>query len=145
MARTNKRRHREGNFQRGSVNMQNVEEAIRNLRAKGEHVLQAAKTALKDGADVIVADAKSRCPVDTGKLRDSIKATSLEDGAVYLLSANAKNEYGVAYGQFVEFDPRIARPFLYPAVDANIDNLRNNVKQAIQDAINGGSYGNNAA
>lgn len=143
MARTIGRRHRESTFARG--NTRGIEEAVRNLRAMGEHVLQAAKSALKDGADMIVADAKSRCPVDTGKLRDSIKATSLEDGAVYLLSANAKNEYGVAYGQFVEFDPRIARPFLYPAVDANINNVRSNVKQAIQDAIRGGNYGNSAA
>ncbi len=145
MARTNKRRHREGKFQRGSVNMQNVEKAVRNLRAMGEHVLQAAKSALKDGADVIVVDAKSRCPVDTGKLRDSIAAVDVADGAAYELSANAKNQSGVAYGQFVEFSPR-GQPFLFPAIEANVDNVKETIKRAIQDAIkHGGSYGNNAA
>ncbi len=144
MARTNKRRHRESKFERGYVNMYGVEEAVRNLRAKGEHVLQAAKSALKDGVDLIVADAKSRCPVITGKLRDSIKATSYEDGAAYGLSANARNVKNVAYGQFVEFAPW-GHPFMYPAMDANIDYVRENIKQAIQGAIRGGSYGNSAA
>lgn len=96
--------------------------------------MTAAKIALKEGVDLIIADAKSRCPVKTGNLRDSIKAESLNDGAAYEISADAKND-GVAYGQFVEFSPKINKPFLYPAVDANIDAVKNKVKQAIE---NGG-------
>ena len=134
-------RNRGGNFQRGSVS--GVEEAVRKLREKGEHVLEAAKAALKDGAELIVNDAKSRCPVDTGKLKNSIKAVEVADGAVYELSADAKNQKGVPYGRFVELSPKINRPFLHPAVDANINAVRENVKQAIQDAINHGSANGN--
>lgn len=138
------RRNRRGNFQRGNIS--GVDEAVRKLREKGEHVLAAAKSALKDGVDLIVSDAKSRCPVDTGKLRDSIKAVDVAQGAAYELSANAKNQKGISYGQFVEFSPKINRPFLYPAIDANIGYVRENIKQAIQDAIRyGGHSGNSAA
>ena len=97
--------------------------------------MTAAKVALKEGVDLIISDAKNRCPVRTGKLRDSIKAESLDDGAAYEISADAKNDDGVAYGQFVEFSPKINKPFLYPAVDANIDAVKNKVRTAIQ---NGG-------
>ena len=118
MARTSRRRHNDSSFSRGYVNIAGVGAAVRNLRMKGEHVLTAAKQALKEGADLIVNDAKSRVPVKTGKLRDSIQAKSIEYGAAYDISADAKNQNGVAYGQFVEFDPKINKPFLYPAMDA---------------------------
>lgn len=133
MARTSRRRHTEATFSRGSI--RGVEEAVRSLRAQGDQVLLAAKRALKDGVDVIVADAKSRCPVRTGKLRDSIKAISLEDGAAYVLTADAKNAQNIAYGQFVEFDPKIAHPFLYPAAYANINQIRLNIKAAIKESL----------
>lgn len=137
MARTS-RRYRGGNesFARGSV--RGIDEAVRKLRELGEHVLEEAKMALHEGAELIVADAKSRVPVRTGKLRDSIKAVSLEDGAAYIISADARNEYGIPYGQFVEFSPKINRPFLFPAMGANIGMIKNDVKQAIQDAIRRG-------
>ena len=40
------------------------------MRRRGEGVVQAAKTALAEGARLIVDDAKSRVPVKTGKLRE---------------------------------------------------------------------------
>ena len=137
-------RNRGGTFRRGSIS--GVEETVRKLREKGEHVLAAAKSALKDGVDLVVSDAKSRCPVRTGKLKNSIKAEDVAQGAIYELSANATNPKGIAYGQFVEFDPRINRPFLYPAVYAHIREMRANIRQAIQNAIShGGSHGNSKA
>ncbi len=137
-------RNRRKKFQRGNID--GVENAVRNLRALGEDVLFAAELALADGADMIVADAKMRCPVKTGELRDSIKAVDIANGAAYQISADARNEQGIPYGQFVEFDPRINRPFLYPAIDANIKFIRNDIKLAIQDAIRyRSSYGHGAA
>ena len=138
MARTSRRRHRESTFQRGYENIAGVSEAVRKLRMKGEHVLTAAKQALKEGADMIVQDAKSRCPVRTGALKNSIKAESLEYGAAYEISADAKNQRGIAYGQFVEFSPN-GHPFLYPAFDAQKDAVKNHVKQAIDNAVARGS------
>lgn len=129
-----RRRYGSQSFSRGSISG-NVNQAVRSLRELGEHVLTAAKQALKDGADLIVNDAKSRCPVRTGKLRDSIKAVRKKDGALYEISADARNQNNIPYGQFVEFDPKIAQPFLYPAMEANRDAVNNSIRQAVHDAI----------
>lgn len=137
-------RNRRGSFQRGSVS--GVEVSMKNLRIKSEKALAAAKAALRDGVDLIVSDAKSRCPVETGRLRNSIKAVDIAEGMAYELTADAKNDRGIPYGQFVEFDPRINRPFLYPALDANLRSVKAGVKAAIQDAVRqGGAHGNSAA
>ena len=136
MARTS-RRYRGGDYSRGYSNVEGIENAVRKLRAIGERVLDSAKAALKDGADMVVSDAKSRVPVRTGALKNSIMAKSLEDGAAYEISANAKNKKGIPYGQFVEWSPKIAKPFLYPAMDAQRDSVNNHVKQSIQNAIQG--------
>ena len=112
------------------------------MRRQGDEVLFAAKSALRDGVDLIVTDAKSRCPVHTGKLQKSIKAVDVANGAAYDITADAQNDNGVAYGQFVEFSPRINKPFLYPAIEANVGAVKQNIRQAIQGALRSG---NNAA
>jgi len=142
------RRHTESTFSRGSAsafstaNTESVRKAVQKLRAKGEHVIQAAKSALASGVEQLVTDAKNRVPVRTGKLKDSIKAKEVEgveSGVLYEITANATNKKGIAYGQFVEFDPKINKPFLYPAMDANRDSIERNIKESIQDAIRRGS------
>ena len=137
-----RRIHNERTFWRGG-SLEGVNAAVEKLRRQGNEVLFAAKAALKDGVDLIVTDAKSRCPVRTGKLQKSIKAVDVANGAAYDITADAQNDNGVAYGQFVEFSPRINKPFLYPAIEANIANIRKSVKQAIRGAKI--SSGNNAA
>ena len=137
--RTKKRRHTESTFQRGYISSNSqVQAVMQELRKKGEHVLTAAKAALKEGVNRIVADAKSRCPVKTGKLKESVKALSADEGGTYYLTADATNDKNIAYAQFVEFDPRIARPFLYPAIDAHIDEVNEKIKNAIDKAVAAG-------
>lgn len=136
MARTSRRRHREREFhRRGDISSINA--AVEKLKEMGENVLTAAKIALKESADIVVADAKSRCPVRTGKLKESIKAERLADGAAYEITADARNSSGVSYGQFVEFSPKINKPFMYPALDANREMIKNKLKQAVQNATGG--------
>lgn len=137
-----RRRHNESTFRRGA-DLEGVNAAVARLRAKGEDVLLAAKLALRDGVDLIIADAKSRCPVRTGKLKNSIKAIDVASGAAYEITADAQNSNGIAYGQFVEFSPKINKPFLYPAIEANIGTVREGIKQAIQGALS--RSGNHAA
>ena len=137
--RTKKRRHTESTFHRGYISSNSqVKAVMQELRKKGEHVLTAAKAALKEGVNRIVADAKSRCPVKTGKLKESIKALSADEGGTYYLTADATNDKNIAYAQFVEFDPRIARPFLYPAIDAHINEVNEKIKNAIDKAVAAG-------
>lgn len=119
--------YRATGFSRGHMS---TGRALRQLRELGEHVVEAAKNALKLGVYRVVADAKSGCPVKTGKLRDSIKAESNRQGTEYQISANAEND-GVFYGPIVEFSPEINKPFMYPALRAH----RQEIKESIQNAI----------
>ncbi|MBR4381963.1 MAG: HK97 gp10 family phage protein, partial [Selenomonadaceae bacterium] len=127
-------------FARGRMTGRSVAKTIAELREMGEHVVEAAKAELKKGVDVVLADAKSRCPVRTGRLRDSIKAVSNKDGTVYWLSANASVESPKSptgrfyYGAAVEFSPKINKPFMYPALEAHRQEIWDNVANAIQKA-----------
>lgn len=113
------------------------------LRGMGENVLQAAKAALAKGAEEVVAEAKSRCPVYKGKdrrvtpgaLRDSIHAEKKRSGTLYRISAGAKAQDGTAYGKLVEFSPKINKPFLYPALDARRDGIRRGIVEAVKAAL----------
>lgn len=91
----------------------------------GEDAVNAVKNAIAESANEIVADAKTRCPKKTGKLRDSIKAEKQNGGATFKISS-------LYYGRFVELSPRINRPFLYPALDANRNRIREKIKTALR-------------
>ena len=135
MARRRRKHYNEGEFQRGYRG--HVDSYLRDLREKGEHVVRAAKLALMKGAYDTAETARDYCPVVTGRLQDSIEVIDVADGAAYEIQANAKNQDGVPYGQFVEYAPW-GHPFLLPALEANSDRVRNNIKRAIQDALRQG-------
>lgn len=111
------------------------------LKEIGDQTIEAAKQETKRQAEIIAADARQRCPVDTGALRDSIKVKPSKDGLVCRISANARNSKGkawpnFAYGQVVEFAPpgKGGRPFLYPAFDARKDAAQEAIYNAVQRA-----------
>ena len=154
--------YRDRGFTRGSMGVRGAAEVARALRQAGEHIEAAAKAALKEGVDIVVNDAKNRCPVyekttwrrgkkvyeyfdkrqTPGKLRDSIKAYDrYGDGSWYNISANAHVETPkgrLYYGAIVEFSPKINRPFLYPALDANRATVYKRIKNAIREATERG-------
>lgn len=135
---SNRTSRRRGSFVRETGNLIGFQETMRQLREMGEHVVTAAKTALQRGADELVADAKSRCPVRTGKLRDSIRAEPNRDGTSYKIIADAEKN-GYQYGQIVEFSPKEGyKPFLYPALEANIGRIMANIRAAINHAAETG-------
>ena len=116
------------------MDRQQINRAVERLRRRGEGVVQAAKSALAEGARLIVDDAKSRVPVKTGKLRDSIHATPKEDGGAVEISADARNSKGIPYARLVEYSPKINRPFLKPAIDANAARVNQLIKTAIENS-----------
>ena len=124
-------RNRQG-FERGSVSSG---KGVSALKAMGDDVLAAAQVALAEGADLIVQEAKGRCPVRSGKLRESIRAVPSKDGTRIKIRADAKAKDGTYYGQYVEFSPKINRPFLYPAFDALRENVKSKITDAIREAI----------
>ena len=119
---------------------QTSEEILREL---GEAATAAAKSALADGAEIVIQEAKSRCPVYKGNdrrvvkeaLRDSIHAVKLKGGAKYRIVADAKSHDGIFYGKLVEFSPKINKPFMYPAMDARRDEVRNKIVDAVREAL----------
>lgn len=69
---------------------------------------------LEANAQEIERDAKSKAPVDTGKLQQSIKALKESDKS-YVIRAN--NTGKAPYAGFVEYGTRYmrAQPYLFPA------------------------------
>lgn len=130
------RSYRARNFERGRIS--GTAEAAQAIRELGENVLRAAQTALSDGVDKIVLDAKNRCPVSLspyvapGELRNSIKKERKQNGNAYAISANAQGKNGYFYGQIVEFSPRVNKPFLYPAMMAGFQQVRAAIRSAIK-------------
>lgn len=129
---------RRNGFSRGVIGEIGLPETLRQLSEMGEHVVEAAKEVLKQGADELVADAKRNCPVQSGKLRDSIHAKPNREGTYYKIVVDAKDDSGFCYGQIVEFSPKINKPFLYPAFDANYGRIMANIRAAVRRAVETG-------
>lgn len=104
------------------------------LKQIGEKVSKTTKEALKECSDMLVQEARSRCPVDSGRLRDSIHAEKKKSGTKYQVIADAKDDEGRYYGRIVEYSPKINKPFMYPAMDS----LRNTIKEKLIDAVKDG-------
>ena len=119
---------------------QSAEEILKEL---GENATKAAKSALAEGAELVMQEARNRCPVYKGNdrrvvkgaLRDSIHAVKLKGGAKYKIIADAVSHDGIFYGKLVEFSPKINKPFMYPAMDARRDEVRNKIIEAVREAV----------
>ena len=137
----NSRHYRDKSFARGRIS---ATQTARDLELLGQNVIEAAKAALKNGAESIANDAKSRCPVGDkkrgpgkghpGRLRDSIRAVPMNKGTVYHIEANALDDDGFPYGQIVEFSPARGHPFLYPAFDAGVSATKAAIVEAVRAA-----------
>ncbi|MBR3746932.1 MAG: HK97 gp10 family phage protein [Selenomonadaceae bacterium] len=133
------RRNSSGSFarhlnNRDRMRRNSIWRTMANLREMGEHVAEAVNRALKAGAYRIAADAKNRCPVDTGKLRNSIDVNQSRSGNRFVVSADAEND-GYHYAAHVEFDPQINKPYMYPALDANKQQIYEDARNAASRAI----------
>ena len=109
------------------INGREITQIVSRLRQRGRHIEQSAKIALRESVNEIVRQAKSLVPVDTGNLQRSIRPIEENDGASFKIVADATNEQGKQYGRIVEFDPRINKPYLYPAIDVEKDNLNRRI------------------
>ena len=105
------------------------------LKVYGERVADAAKEALADNAEELCQTVKSKCPVRTGRLLNSIHVSRLKDGAVYKVIADAQGDDGTPYARIVEFSPKIDKPFMYPSMDEKRDKFKRNVVSKIKEAI----------
>ena len=118
-----------------TFNNSEISEIVRNLKKRGAKIEQATKAAVKESAEEIVRVAKFLAPVRTGNLQNSIHCEIEDNGLIYKISADAKNVKGTMYARIVEFDPRINKPFLYPAINKTIDGINDKIKQAVKGVI----------
>ena len=113
------------------------------LKQLGREAENAAKSALADGAEVVMKEARERCPVYEGAdrrvvkkaLKNSIHAEKRKGGREYRIVADAQAKDGLYYGKIVEFSPKINLPFLYPALDARREEVKKGIVEAVREAI----------
>ena len=119
---------------------QSAEDILKEL---GENATEAAKSALAEGVELVMKEAKERCPVYTGNdrrvvkgaLKESIHAVKQKGGAKYKIIADAVSHDGIFYGKLVEFSPAINQPFMYPALDAQREMVKKLIVEAVREAV----------
>ena len=85
--------------------------------------------------DSLVATAQATVPVKTGKLQASIHWEG--DFPEYQFIADALNESGNSYAAYVEYgtSQNEAQPYMWPAIEANIDIFRDRLTEDVRQFI----------
>ena len=103
------------------------------VKFEAEKVIKATsaniKLALKAGATIVKGDAVMRCPVDTGQLRNSIQEAIYDDYAI--VDSNVEYAPHVEYGT----SRQKAQPFLRPALDENIEDIKRVMGDILKGAL----------
>ena len=95
------------------VKIRGLQKLINNFKALESSEIY--DEVVSEVAECTYKRALSLVPVDTGKLKASIKKDKISD-SIYTVSAHAENSKGKDYAVFVEYgSPTIHKPFLRPA------------------------------
>ena len=114
---------------------------IKDILARyGNSAAMAAKKALLENAEALAEEAKRRCPVDTGQLKESIHVEMSKSGTKAKVIADAVNLKGHPYARYVEFSPRIDEPFMYPAMESKREEMKQNTINKIREALGNDRY-----
>jgi len=103
------------------------------IRTYGEVAKNAAIESLFENAERVMKEAKQRCPVRTGRLKESIHNEQIGESKVRVI-ADAKSDSGYCYGRIVEYSPR-GRPFMRPALEAVRGSFKQHTLSKIYAAI----------
>lgn len=118
-----------------SENVKGLQKLISTLNQIPKELEGEVEGVLEVVAQTIESDAKQKAPIDTGKLRQSIKAQKV-NSKTYEIRANAT---GLApYAPFVEFGTRFmrAQPFLFPAFFAGRKRFTNALQKLLDSTFN---------
>ena len=87
---------------------------------------------IRNAAEEISESAKSRVPVESGRLRDAIHVEKVGEGQYAVVAGDGHDVY---YGHMVEFGTThsAARPFLTPAYEAVRPHIDALVRAALRD------------
>ena len=110
-----------------------IAKRLNNMQDAASGILM--KAAMK-GGEIALNNARKNCPVDSGKLRNSLK---LEEMSSTPRKATVKVDYdkSIKYGAFVELGAsgRKANPFMRNAVDENISKINDAVTDELVRAV----------
>ncbi len=103
------------------------------LAAITDSVAQNLAAAVAEEADALQAEAKRRCPADSGALKDSIRVEMRAQGAEFEATVGSK----LAYATSVELGTlrRPPAPYLAPAANARSAAIAERIKQAVRRAL----------
>lgn len=101
------------------------------LERYGENAKKAMQDAMEAEAEKIVQDMKSRVPVRSGRLRESIHWKWNRDKTAISIVADAANGK-VKYARIVEFSPKINKPFFFPVLDAHIEEYHRKLAETLR-------------
>lgn len=113
---------------------------VANLHAYERNVGAAVRAAVRRAGADVEDLAKQLAPVDTGRLRSSIRTEYSEGGLTFrTISDPAAFPSGRYYAPFVEFGTSRspAQPFLFPAFEAIRPHFQADIREAIREASRG--------
>jgi len=139
------------------VKLEGMSGALNKIRALKDRINDQVMKAVLAGAIDVEADAKDLCPVDTGRLQNSI--THTEPKAVLGAEISAKVGSNLEYAPAVEFGtkPHLApvgnwpgkhgfaksvhflfvsgkkQPYLYPALQKNFNQISKRIEKAVKE------------
>lgn len=120
------------------THIEGLDEVVKLLEDMGDAAINVLDDAAKGGAEIVLAEAKRRVPVDTGRLRDSLilKKSKIKNAKVRGVYTVSKKR-GVEYFAPVELgtSKMKARPFLRPAVDENKREIAKAINNEVLKAI----------
>lgn len=117
-----------------TVTIRGMDEVIARLKALDPAMQAAARDGLEKGGEVMEAKIQAGCPVDTGKLKASIKRGPVTGGGAKL-KVEVKTE--VDYASYVELgtSKMIARPFMRPGFKASKNAALAPIKAELEAAL----------
>ena len=86
------------------------------LQQYGERAAQAARESLLENGETVAEEAKRRCPVDTGRLRDSVHVEPKGANKVRIVAPHGT-------------------PFMRPALEAKREELKQHTIEKIRAAV----------
>ena len=120
------------------VRLEGMDKIQRTLKSMGDAAGDVLMKGAKAGGQIALQDARNKCPVDTGALKNSLKLVEDKETPT---KATVKVDYdkSLKYGTFVELGTatRKANPFLRNAVDDNLQQINKVISETIANAIGG--------
>lgn len=125
-----------------NIKIDGLNELIKNLGKLDNTARLTIKNGSKKSSEEVQKTAKQLAPKDSGELKNSIKTreeNSPEGKSVYQVYPAGESEGGVRYGFVYEYGAPNrnipAQPFMRPAVKKNQKLIKQNIKEAIEQAI----------